>query len=65
MKQNGIRLVFGIFMTAFYLIMAILIVVYDFFEMKLAFRIIIGVLFFAYGIFRGFRVWKAPMINER
>ena len=58
MKQINAKLIFGIFMTFFYLGMAFLLIFFDIFDIKLVFRIIIGILFFAYGIFRGYRMWK-------
>lgn len=52
------RVLWGLFMTVFYLLMAFLLVFSDVLEMPYAFRIMIGILFFAYGLFRGYRVWK-------
>jgi len=45
-------------MVLFYLGMAVLLLVSDLFNIKESFKIIISILFFVYGIFRGYRMWK-------
>lgn len=63
MKDQGKtwKLIFGIFMVLIYLGMAILLVFSEFFPIAEPYRIIIGVLFFLYGLFRGYRVWKQDL----
>lgn len=56
-------LIWGIFMTMIYFGMALLLIFSEVFEIKQSLRIIIGILFLIYGMFRGYRVWK--MNNER
>ncbi|WP_108823399.1 hypothetical protein [Dysgonomonas sp. Marseille-P4361] len=53
------RMIFGLFMVVFYLFVAILLVFTPIFkDVHIAARIIMGILFFAYGLFRGYRAWK-------
>jgi hypothetical protein len=59
MKNDGIKLIFGVVMTLIYIMMAYMLIFTDIFNFDKTLRIIIGVLFFLYGIFRGFRVWKS------
>jgi cytochrome c biogenesis protein CcdA len=61
MKQFNIRLILGIIMVFIYLGMALLVLFSDFFNMSPAFRIIIGILFLVYGIFRGYRLFRMNM----
>lgn len=58
MKKERLSIVWGIIMTLFYLGMAFLIVFSDIFHMGEGFKIIMALLFFLYGIFRGYRVWQ-------
>ena len=64
MKHPNVRLIWGIIMTAFYLGMAVMLVISDLFNLNKVLQIILAVLFFAYGIFRGYRVWKPNGNNE-
>jgi len=57
MKVNW-RFVWGIFMVLFYLGMAVLLFFSDFFDIREGFKIVISILFFAYGLFRGYRLIK-------
>lgn len=53
------RMIFGIFMVFFYLLIAILLIFTPIFkDVHVAARIAMGVLFFIYGLFRGYRAWK-------
>lgn len=53
------RMIFGLFMVFFYLFVAILLVFTPIFQdVNIFARIAMGVLFFAYGLFRGYRAWK-------
>lgn len=55
------KTIYGIVMVLFYLCMSILVVFTSVFKEFMpddVIRIIIGVLFLAYGFFRGYRVWK-------
>lgn len=57
--KSHIRKIYGIFMVFFYLCVSVLMVFTPIFEsVHLVIRIIMGVLFFAYGMFRGYRMWK-------
>jgi len=58
MKQEKMKLIWGIFMVIIYLGMASLLVFSEIFDIKPVFRVVIGVLMFIYGLFRGYRVWK-------
>lgn len=61
MKKEQVKpwkFLFGIFMVIIYLGMASLLVFSNMFDIREPFRIIIGILFFLYGIFRGYRIWK-------
>jgi hypothetical protein len=62
MKHFDMKLIFGIIMTVIYLGMAFLImfskVFSSIFDRNPSFKIIIGILFLVYGLFRGYRVWK-------
>lgn len=64
MRRERIRLIWGIFMTLFYLAMAVLLAFSDIFDIRFSFRIIIAILFFVYGIFRGYRVWKTSETDK-
>lgn len=58
-SKSPIRKIYGIFMVFFYLCVSILMVFTPIFEsVHLGIRIVMGILFFAYGIFRGYRMWK-------
>jgi hypothetical protein len=58
-KKLSPKIIFGIFMVLFYLCISILMVFTPIFEnINIIFRIIIGILLFSYGIFRGYRAWK-------
>lgn len=58
-NKPSIKMIYGIFMVFFYLCISILLVFTPIFEnVQLIFRIIMGVLFFCYGLFRGYRLWK-------
>lgn len=48
----------GVIMTVFYLLIAFLLFFSDVFNMQEVFKIILGIIFFIYGLFRGYRVWK-------
>lgn len=53
------RMLFGLFMVFFYLLISILLVFTPIFkDVNIVARIIMGILFFAYGLFRGYRAWK-------
>jgi threonine/homoserine/homoserine lactone efflux protein len=55
------KAIYGIVMVLFYVCIAILVVftsVFKDFMPNDIIRVIIGVLFFAYGLFRAYRVWK-------
>jgi uncharacterized membrane protein HdeD (DUF308 family) len=58
MKNDNVKLIWGILMTLIYLFMAILLIFSDIFDFDKTLKIIIGILFFVYGVFRGYRVWK-------
>ena len=64
MRHSNVRLIWGIIMTAFYLGMAVMLVISDLFDMNRVLQIILAILFFVYGIFRGYRVWKPNGNNE-
>ncbi|MFV0418302.1 MAG: hypothetical protein ACK5KT_06195 [Dysgonomonas sp.] len=58
-SKSPVRKIYGIFMVFFYLCVSILMVFTPIFEsVSLAIRIVMGILFFAYGVFRGYRMWK-------
>lgn len=58
-SKSPVRKIYGIFMVFFYLCVSVLMVFTPIFEsVSLIIRIIMGILFFAYGLFRGYRVWK-------
>lgn len=60
-KNWSPKAIFGIFMIFFYLGVSILLVFTPIFkDINIAARIIMAVLFFAYGLFRGYRAWKTP-----
>ena len=60
MKQKiNPKIIWGIFMTAIYMGMAVLLIFSDLFiNIDKIYRIMIGVALFLYGIARGYRVWK-------
>jgi uncharacterized membrane protein HdeD (DUF308 family) len=58
MKHFSMRLLLGIIMVIIYLGMALLILFSDLFNISQTFKILIGVLFLVYGIFRGYRLFK-------
>ncbi|MDU1889122.1 MAG: hypothetical protein E6767_00410 [Dysgonomonas sp.] len=60
-KKNkpSIKSIYGIFMVFFYLCISILLIFTPIFEnVNIILRIVMGVLFFGYGLFRGYRMWK-------
>ena len=60
-KENkpSAKMIYGIFMVFFYLCISILLVFTPIFEnINIILRIVMGVLFFCYGLFRGYRMWK-------
>jgi len=62
LKDNKLnfKLVWGVFMVLIYFGMAFLFVFTNLFaNISLTFRIIFGVLFFTYGIFRTWTIWKS------
>lgn len=63
MKENNkpsIKMIYGIFMVFFYLCISILLIFTSIFEnVHIAARIAMGVIFFCYGLFRGYRLWKS------
>lgn len=57
-KKFSPKTVFGIFMVLFYLCLAVMMVFTPIFEdINWILRVIMGVLLFLYGIFRGYRAW--------
>lgn len=56
--KSKTRLIFGIFMICIYIGMAILLIFTDLFNIGFTLRVIIGVLFFLYGLFRAYRIKK-------
>ena len=54
----SLKLLWGLFMVIIYLGMASLLLFSDVFVMQKTLKIIIGILLFLYGLFRGYRVWK-------
>ncbi|MDR2144883.1 MAG: hypothetical protein LBE91_00280 [Tannerella sp.] len=59
MKQINYRFILGIMMVIIYLGMAALILFSDIFNIEQTFKIIIGLLFLIYGIFRAYRLYKS------
>lgn len=60
-NKPSAKAIYGIVMVLFYVCMSILVIftsVFKEFMPNDVIRIIIGVLFFAYGFFRAYRVWK-------
>lgn len=58
-NKSPAKIVYSIFMVIFYLTIAVLLVLTPIFDnVNIIMRIIMGVLFFLYGLFRGYRVWK-------
>jgi len=58
-KKSPVKMVFGLFMIFFYLCISVLLVFTPIFSnVPLVGRIIMGVLFFAYGLFRAYRAWR-------
>jgi len=57
-KKLNWRLLFGAIMVFIYLGMAAMLVFTDLFNLDTVYRIIFAVLFFLYGLFRGYRLWK-------
>jgi hypothetical protein len=55
-NQKGWKLVWGVGMVVFYLVMAFLLTYSNLFDIKREYQIIIGIGFFLYGIFRGYRI---------
>ncbi|MDR1091840.1 MAG: hypothetical protein LBL79_12270 [Prevotella sp.] len=55
------KVIYGIVMALFYVCMSVLVIFTSVFKELIpndVLRVIIGVLFFAYGFFRAYRVWK-------
>lgn len=62
LKDNKLnfKLMWGVFMVVIYLGMAFLFVFTNLFaNISLTFRIIFGVIFFIYGVFRAWTIWKS------
>ncbi|MBB4037799.1 hypothetical protein GGR21_003720 [Dysgonomonas hofstadii] len=62
-KNNGLtpKMIYSVFMAIFYLFLAILLIftsVFDNFIQVSVIRIILGVLFGVYALFRAYRVWR-------
>jgi hypothetical protein len=58
-KKLSPKTIFGIFMVLFYLCVAILMVFTPIFgDINWILRVIMGILLFLYGIFRGIRAWR-------
>jgi len=58
-RKSPLRMIYGIFMVFFYLCVSILMVFTPIFDsVSLIIRIFMGVVFFIYGLFRGYRIWK-------
>ncbi|MDR2953707.1 MAG: hypothetical protein LBV43_01330 [Prevotella sp.] len=58
-SKSPFRMVYSIFMVFFYLCVSILMVFTPIFDsVSYVIRIVMGILFFAYGLFRGYRLWK-------
>lgn len=58
-NKSPYKLIYGIFMVFFYLAISIMLVFTPIFEnVNIIVRIIMGILFFVYGLFRGYRMWK-------
>lgn len=58
-NKMSFRRIYGIFMVFFYLCVSVLLVFTPIFEaVNIIARIIMAILFFCYGIFRGYRMWK-------
>jgi hypothetical protein len=58
-KKFSPKTAFGIFMVLFYLCLAIMMVFTPIFEgINWILRVIMGILLFLYGIFRGYRAWR-------
>ena len=60
-KKLNWRFLLGLIMVFIYLGMAAMLVFTDLFNFDTVYRIIFAVLFFLYGLFRGYRLWKAGM----
>ena len=57
-KKFNIRLIWGIFILLIYFGMAILLVFTDLFQFSTGMKIAFAALFFLYGVFRAYRLWK-------
>ncbi len=58
-NKSPVKTAYTIFMVIFYLCISVLLVFTPIFEnVNIIIRIIMGILFFLYGLFRGYRVWK-------
>ena len=58
MDKKKLGLIWGVFMTLFYICMGLLFMLSDIFDIRKSFLIVIGILFILYGIFRGYQMWK-------
>ena len=58
-KKISGKAIFGIFMVLFYLCVSVLMVFTPIFDnVHILLRVAMGLLWFLYGIFRGYRAWK-------
>ncbi len=53
------KLIFGIVMVLIYLGMAFMLAFTDLFNFSITYRVIFALLFFLYGLFRAYRLWKS------
>ena len=58
MKQLNYRFILGLIMVVIYLGMAVLILFSNYFPIPQTFKVIMGLLFLIYGIFRAYRLYK-------
>lgn len=58
-NKPSFKFIWGIVMVFFYLCISVLMIFTPVFDsVSLFLRIIMGILFFVYGLFRGYRMWK-------
>lgn len=55
---KGARFIFGIFMVLFYIAVGLLFIFFDFFIANKAISATVGGVLCAYGLFRGYRMYK-------
>ncbi|MDR1584818.1 MAG: hypothetical protein LBS07_01405 [Prevotellaceae bacterium] len=60
-KNFSWRLLLGAVMVFIYLGMAFMLAFTNLFDFNMTYRIIFASLFFLYGLFRGYRLWKSGM----